>query len=456
MSAPTFLALDLGTSSIKGAVLHLDPPRIEHIQQHPFPAPLPGLPPQWVEIDPAAIVAEVRAVLETLLPHAPHCAGLLLTGQMGGLVLASETGQPLSNYLSWRDQRLTLPPASGGLPYYDRLLQRLRPSHRRQLGHELRPGTTLSFIFWLAQEGRLPPDGAFAASLPDFVAAHLCDAAPVADPTLAAGLLNLETGDWHHEAFTRLGLRTVRWPSLAPYSQPVGNVSLAGQTFLVYAPVGDHPCALLGAGLAPGELSLNISTGSQVGLLTPAFQGGDYQTRPYFGGQFLNTITHLPAGRALNVLLGLLNELPVAQGHPLADPWDYLHAAAEAASDTDLQVDLAFFPTPAGGQGAITNIREGAFTLGHLFRAAFRAMAANYHTAAQRLSPQRAWSTLVFSGGLAQKLPLLRTFILEQMPGPHRLSPVTEDTLTGLLALALVIAARAPTLPDAARLVTTE
>jgi len=452
----SFLALDLGTSALKGAVLHLDPPRLGPIAQRPFPLPLPGLPRLWVEVDPALIVNEARALLRDLLPQAPHCAGLLLTGQMGGLVLTTETGQPLSNYLSWRDQRLTLPPATGGLTYYDRLLQRLRPSHRRQLGHELRPGTTLSFLFWLAQEGRLPPEGACAATLADFVAAHLCAAAPAADPTLTAGLLNLETGDWHHEAFARLGLRSLRWPALAPFTQPIGNLSLDSQIFPVYAPVGDHPCALLGAGLAPGELSLNISTGSQVGLLTPAFQGGDNQTRPYFGGQVLNTITHLPAGRALNVLLGLLNELPAAQGHPLADPWDYLHAAAEAAPDTDLQVDLAFFPTPAVSQGAITGIREGAFTLGHLFRAAFRAMAANYLAAALRLSPQRAWSTLVFSGGLAQKLPLLRTFILEQLPGPHRLRSVTEDTLTGLLALALVIAGRAPTLSDAARLVTTE
>jgi xylulokinase len=442
MSSPAYLALDLGTSSLKGAVLHLDPPRLGPVAQRPFPSPLPGLPPLWVEVDPAAVVAEVQALLGALLPEAPNCAGLLLTGQMGGLVLTSETGQPLSNYISWRDQRLTLPPASGGLSYYDRLLQRLRPAHRRQLGHEVRPGTTLSFLFWLAQEGRLPAE-AYAATLADFVAAHLCGAPPAADPTMPAGALNLETGDWHRETFARLGLRGLRWPALAPFTQPVGRLSLGGPTFPVYTPVGDHPCALLGAGLALGELSLNISTGSQVGLLTRRFQGGDYQTRPYFGSQFLNTITHIPAGRALNVLLGLLDEMPTAQGHPLADPWDYLHTAAESAPDTDLQVDLAFFPTPAGGQGAITNIREGSFTLGHLFRAAFRSMADNYLACALRLSPQREWNTLVFSGGLAQKLPLLRSMILERLPGPHRLSPVAEDTLTGLLTLALVIAGRA-------------
>jgi sugar (pentulose or hexulose) kinase len=337
-------------------VLHLDPPRLGQVEQRPFPAPIPGLPPLWVEIDPTQVVNEARAVIQALLPHAPQCAGLLITGQMGGLVLTDDTSQPLSNYISWRDQRLTQPPAGSSDSYFERFIQRIRPAFRRQLGHELRAGTTLSFLFWLAQEGRLPA-GAIAASLGDFVAGHLCGAPPVVDPTMPAGAVNLDNGQWHLETFYRLGLRPLRWPTLAPFTQPVGTLTQGGQTFPVYAPVGDHPCALLGAGLGLRELSLNISTGSQVSVLTPKFTGGDYQTRVFFGGQFLNTITHIPAGRALNVLLGLLGELPAAQGHPLTDPWEFLHTAAQAAPDTELQVELAFFPTPAGGQGAITGIR---------------------------------------------------------------------------------------------------
>jgi len=106
MKPSTFVALDLGTSSIKGAVIDLEQGRLAHVRHVPFPQPIPGLPPLFCEIDPAQIVAATRSVLEPLLPLAPACAGLVLCGQMGGLILTTEAGQPLSNYISWRDQRL--------------------------------------------------------------------------------------------------------------------------------------------------------------------------------------------------------------------------------------------------------------------------------------------------------------------------------------------------------------
>ena len=40
----TLLAIDLGTTHIKGAVLDLDALRIGHIQRFPFPEPIVGLP----------------------------------------------------------------------------------------------------------------------------------------------------------------------------------------------------------------------------------------------------------------------------------------------------------------------------------------------------------------------------------------------------------------------------
>jgi hypothetical protein len=213
--------------------------------------------------------------------------------------------------------------------------------------------------------------------------------------------------------------------------------------------VGDHQCALAGAFLGPRELSLNIATGSQVSLLTPQLQLGDYQTRPFFDGQFLNTITHIPAGRSLNVLLGLLAELAAAEGLQLGDPWTTIQQAVAGVAGTDLAVDLAFFPGPVGERGAIANIREGNLTLGDLFYAAFSNMADNYHTCALQLAPNRDWQTLVFSGGLAQKLERLREMILARLPGPYRLCTSTEDTLLGLLVLALVVSGRAPTVAAA-------
>jgi sugar (pentulose or hexulose) kinase len=313
------------------------------------------------------------------------------------------------------------------------------------LGQEVRPGILLNFLFWLAQERQLPRGEVYPATLLQFVQAHLCGLPPVAEPTDAVGVLNLETGGWHHDVLAALGLEGLRWPALGDFRTVVGLAEVGGRRVPCYAAVGDQQCALVGAGLGADELSLNISTGSQVSRTTAALALGPYQTRPHFDGRFVNTLTHIPAGRALNVLLALVTELGGA-----ADPWPAIHAAAVAAGDTDLNVDLAFFPSPVGQRGAITNIHTDNLTIGHLFRAALRNMADNYQTCARRLSPEQDWQTLVFSGGLAHHLPLLRELVLARLPGPARLSVVTEDTLAGLLALTLVLTGEAATVEAAA------
>ena len=92
-----------------------------------------------------------------------------------------------------------------------------------------------------------------------------------------------------------------------------------------------------------------------------------------------------------------------------------------AARKLNAQIQLDFFDGPLGSRGSISNITTENLSVGTLFRAAFRNMADNYATCAARLSPERNWDRIVFSGGLAQKLPLLREFILEKLPGPSRL-----------------------------------
>jgi sugar (pentulose or hexulose) kinase len=452
---PAFIALDLGTAFIKGAVLDPDGLRLTHLQRLPFPEPLPNLPPLFCEIDPSQIVEAVRTLIGQLLPHAPDCAGLVMCGQMGGLVLVTEQGQPLSNYISWRDQRLLLPHPSGAGTYFDVMVQRLSPADRRQLGNEVRPGLPVSFLFWLAEQQRLPYAGAIAATLTDFVFAHLCGSPPGIEITQATGALNLETLDWHYAVFAKLGLEQVRWPTLSNLREPVSHLKIGELSLPCYAPVGDHQCALAGAFMGYAELSLNISTGSQASLLTPRFDPGDYQTRPFFDGRFLNTITHIPAGRSLNVLFDLLCELARVQGAERDGLWSYITQAASTTSDTDLKVNLAFFPGPVGNHGAIANIREGNLTVGQLFYAAFRNMADNYYACALRLSPDKDWQTLIFSGGLAQKFDLLRQMILDRFQCNYRMCASTEDTLLGLLAFALVISGRASTVETAVEILRT-
>jgi len=447
-----FIGIDLGTSFVKGAVLDLETRAIAHMRRRPFPAPLARLPAGRFEIDPQAVVAAARDLLDELGRIAPGCAGVVLCSQMHSLVLADTRGRPLSNAITWRDGRSLDPHPAGGT-FFEQLEQRVTPDERLALGNELRPGLPIGALFWLAEQRELPAN-AVALALPDFVLGRLCGAGPVSEPTIAAaqGVLDLTTGDWHRPLLERLGLGKLRWPAIADVRQPVGEVPIGGQAAPCYPGVGDQQCALVGAALRPGELSLNISTGSQVSRLRGELAFGDYQVRPFFDGRWLNTITHIPARRALALLVDLLTELATAQGLDVPDPWAYVARAVAATPATDLRVDLAFFASALGDRGAIANMREGNLTVGHLFRAAFERMAESYLTCALRLAPERGWGRLVFSGGLAQSMPALRESILRRFDADSRVCPAAEDALHGLLTLALVCAGRAASVEQAASL----
>ncbi|MCX6045591.1 MAG: FGGY family carbohydrate kinase [Chloroflexi bacterium] len=102
----SIIALDLGTTFIKGAVLDLDHLRLHHIQRLPFPDPLPNLPPLFYEVDPGKLISTIRALIANLLIHAPDCEGIVMCTQMHGLVLCTPSGQAISNVITWQDQRI--------------------------------------------------------------------------------------------------------------------------------------------------------------------------------------------------------------------------------------------------------------------------------------------------------------------------------------------------------------
>jgi sugar (pentulose or hexulose) kinase len=447
-----FLGIDFGTTFLKGAVLDLDARRIEQIRRAPAPAGLPGLPAGRHELEPAAVTAAVREMVEALLPHAPRCEGIVFCTQMHSVVLVDGSGAPLTNVVTWLDQR-ALEPRPGGGSYLEALAARVDERARLELGNELRPGLPITTLFWLAERGELPR-GATPLTLADHALAQLCGAPAGVEETNAAasGALEIGRGAWHAAALDAAGLGGLAMPPVTPLAAPAGTYRSGGRAIVCYRPVGDAQCALAGAGLRPGALSINIATGSQVSVLRETALLGDFQTRPFFDGRALTTISGIAAGRALNVLVRLLGELAAASGAPVAEPWPYLLRAAEAAADSELRVKLGFFGGAEGEEGAIEGIREDNLTAGGLFRAAFRQMAASYEQAALRLLPDRGWQQVVLSGGLAHQSRLLRELIAARLAAPIRLAP-TEDTLSGLLALALYCAGRAQDMAGAAALV---
>ncbi|RLS54945.1 MAG: hypothetical protein DWH91_10635 [Planctomycetota bacterium] len=430
------LGIDIGSTSIKGAVLDLEQRTLGSPVSVPFPMPVSGLPGGWIEIDPFAVCAGVKTVLSELITRAPDACRLLFSGQMGGLILMNDQAQPLTNYLSWRDQRTLIANESGRS-----LLDEIHAAWNQaelleSLGNELQPGSTLALLKWMQVHGTMSNE-AIPTNIADFVIARLVGHPLPMHATHAIGCLDLNHDDWHRTALDCLGMASVRLPVLAREESCVGTTMIGDRRYELFGSYGDQQCALRGAGLQNQELSLNISTGSQVSRRVPVFQPGNYQSRKYFFGDYLDTVTHLPAGRSLNTLVELLTELARAEGITLENPWRTIQAKVMDVASTDLKVDLAFFRGPLGEQGSIREITTENLNVGQLFHASFRAMADNYYRIANRVGSVD-WSGIVLSGGLTQTIPLLRRLIEERFPQPIRES-IGEETLLGLLDIARTI-----------------
>jgi sugar (pentulose or hexulose) kinase len=427
------LGIDIGSTTIKGAVLDLATGALHPPVSRPFPAPLRGLPEGWVEIDPRQVCATVEEVLSLLLRQSPQAERVYFSGQMGGVILLDERAQPLTNYLSWRDQRTLEPNGSQGSSF-----ERVRTKWESTgdlipLGQEIQPGSATCLLAWLGARRELPAQ-AIPTCIADLAIARLAGHPIPMHATQAIGLLDLSRDDWHRAALESLGLGEIHLPALALCEDRVGTATIAGRRIELFGSYGDQQTALRGAKLQRGELSLNISTGSQVSRRVPTFQPGNYQSRRYFFGDFLDTVTHLPAGRSLNVIVDLLMELSRAEGVSLADPWKTIQRKVEQAAETDLKVDLAFFRSPVGNCGSIDQITTDNLHIGALFLAAYRAMADNYVLSSQRFL-QSDWQAVVLSGGLTKHAPRLRSLIEQRFAARIRESS-DEETLLGLLDIA--------------------
>ena len=419
-----FIGIDAGSSFLKGAVIDAGALVLKRTERVPFPPFLSGLPEGHREADPRAVTRAVDDLLARLAPHCGRCAGVVLCGQMHGVVLVDPRGEPVSNYISWLDQRVSR-------DEFEQLGRAVTPEMREEIGNEFRSSIGISLLYWLKRHNALPAGEATPVSIADYIAARLCQSPPVMEPTQAAafGALRVRAGEWHEGVIGGAGLDSLRWPEVRPAGAVVGT----WRGVPCYASAGDQQCTLAGALLAEGELSFNIGTGSQVAMVTESAESGGLQLRPYFDGRFLKTITHIPGGRALSALAGLLTELGSVSED---EAWRRIDAAVAATPSTDLRAGMAFYPGPCGDRGFLENLHEGNLHAGHVFRAALEAMAGNHADCARRLDREGRARRIVFSGGVARRNQLLRELTAAALSLGYRLSPDPEDSLFGLMVLA--------------------
>lgn len=283
------LALDLGTTSVRGLALQ-DDGRILARAARPLATSFPA--PGRVEQDPAAwwehSVAVLREVLTYAALDAADVAAIGVVSQRGTAVAwDAATGRPLTPAIGWQDTRTG---------------SRVRELAARGIAVGTMPSATklewmLMHVPGLLEAARA---GRLRLGTPDaWLTDRLCGGTAFATDASQAsctGLFDLRRAAWSEAALQLFGIDAAWLPALVPTSAVAGATpaALFGAPIPVAARAGDQQAATFAQGaLAPGQAKLTLGTSAMLDL-----HAGDTVPRPSPGAYPL-ALWELPStGRA--------------------------------------------------------------------------------------------------------------------------------------------------------------
>ena len=433
------IAIDCGASFIKGGLFENGKCVSNDVRK----TPAVNIK-NWQQ--PTQISQIVSIVKEMVLKLADERNDVVLcmSNEMHGFLLADESGNPYTDYISWQME-------FGSLPMIDIFLTPLEMLSKDEYsecvchtGMPLRKGLPSANLLYICHES--PKLNARSKlnfyTLGDYILRVLSGREPICHVTNAAatGLFNIKNGKWDEKLIDVVSGSKVNFPTVG---EDFLEFELQGLHITALPALGDQQAALLGAGLRNmNDISFNIGTGGQVSrIMDEIILSDNYQVRPYFDGKYIKTIAHLPSGRALNVFVGFVQEIAYKfnPSTPESEIWSWILGEANRAKHSSVQCDLSFFSNPISSRmtGTISNIGEKSFHVGDLFISVFRQMADNFLWAADKISSEKdGVDKIIFSGGVAGKIDIIRTRILEHYPCGIEYNIAKNETLHGLMCYA--------------------
>ncbi|MEU5789514.1 FGGY family carbohydrate kinase [Micromonospora purpureochromogenes] len=260
------LALDLGTSSVRGLVLDADAaPRPGALARRKVHVEIGD--PGSGTLDPAQYLACLVECLDELAAagHLRDVRLVAVSAQWHSVVPLDRAGAPLGPVLTWLDTRAMAAPGNDGPADPD--------AYHERTGGWWHRGYWPLRLPWL----RARCDGRIArfAGLAEYVLGQLLDTAPMSvSMASGTGLLDLRTLTWDAEACELAGVRPGELPELAPTGWH-GRLraehahrwpQLAGVAWAV--PVGDGAASNVGSGCVDGRrAAVTVGTSAAVRLL---------------------------------------------------------------------------------------------------------------------------------------------------------------------------------------------
>lgn len=403
-----------------------------------------------------------QALLETagkiILRHPEkNIKQLWICSEMHGFVLTHLDGRAITPYISWKDQRANFDHING-----DSTFEKLKTdlhSFRAITGMNLKSGLPVLTLASGFRTGSIPELNALSENVPvrvlslvDWLLFRGGEGAPKINITLAAGLgiYDINKQAVSQEILNSKYLHSMNISSLDiqnDISKPLGNIHIFDSEISVFGGIGDFQAAIQGSGLFDKyDAVLNLSTGSQAAVralntLSPS----DNEIRIMADGSFLNVITHIPCGRALNVFSSFLNAFYSEGGGQdiFWKNWSLL--SSESIMKSRLVSNLALFESawgrcPKDGSNGAIGLDEGSSSVSDVLAGIAKSWLLQYSNALNELDPLIMAKKVIVCGGVGQKSKFVIPVLEYLIPQRHfyLASPLAgEETFDGLLHLAI-------------------
>ncbi len=374
-------------------------------------------------------------------------AGVIVTGQMHGILLLDTELEPVTNLITWRDQRSIECPKVIAINQNQGVIDRC--------------GCTLNAGYGAASLCTLLEDSAFrdrvlaekivAVSIVDFVTARLSGRIKT-DPSLAAswGVLDISSGCWDQPALSFLDIPQQLLPEIEPSGAPVGSLlsEFKNRWSLqvdvpICAGLGDNQASVLAsAPLQSGVCVVNIGTGAQVSMIGEGFSyKPGLEVRPLVNSAYMRVGSALCGGWAYSYLAGFFRETVKQFAGIEINFNDLLNRMNElgmlsSADAGGIAADTRFLKMgpDVGSEGGFSNIDSSNLIPGNLCRATANGIVEELYQLYLRFEQDA--SSLYIAGNGVRYNAMLRAEIAVKWGLDPVVSAATEEAALGAAYLA--------------------
>ncbi len=264
-----FLLIDFGASRVKSAITDIKNGFFSDIKDYPSPRNISQKPNNY-EVSLLDIKKQFLSICNFYFNKLKiNFEGIMVCSQMHGFALLDKNNKPITNYISWKDERSL--ETINDVDTFNLLNKQLVGNFKKITGMKPRPGFPFFNSIHIAK--KLGLKQVRVITLPDWLSLACDDSNFLSHDSMLAGLGFFDIAK--RQTSNEL-LKLAKQFSGADFffNLPAGIDEISGywhngfKKIPIFLGVGDHQCAVLGAGNLPNKsLSINIGTGSQVSVI---------------------------------------------------------------------------------------------------------------------------------------------------------------------------------------------